>query len=84
MSTFLAVLGVHRLAGDAECVSDLLPGPALLPGVGDRGRLDLLSEPVQGADRAEPHRRIAGPDPAAEITCVHLASVYIDNHQASI
>jgi hypothetical protein len=48
------VLLVDRLPGYAEDLRDLLPGPAVFPGVVDLERLELLQQPAEGGDGPEP------------------------------
>src|SRR5579862_2437475 len=53
-----SVLLVHGLPGHAEDLGDLLPGPAVVPGVVHLERLKLLQEPAQGGDGAKPGARV--------------------------
>src|SRR5690349_3662001 len=53
------MLLVHRLLADPELRGDVLPRPALLPGVVHLERLELLEQPPEGRHRAQPPARIA-------------------------
>jgi len=52
------VLLVDRLPGHAEDLRDLLPGPAVFPGVVDLERLELLQQSAEGGDGPEPGARV--------------------------
>ena len=51
---------MHRLAGYAEGVADLLPRPSGPPGLGDVDRLNALGEPVQRSHGPQSRRGISG------------------------
>ena len=50
---------MDRLAGDAERITDLLPGPTLPAGGGDVVSLDPFRESVQSEGGAETQQGIA-------------------------
>jgi hypothetical protein len=54
------VLLVDGLLADAECVGDLLPGPAARPRVAHLEQLEAVGEVAQRADGAEPGVRVVG------------------------
>ena len=56
-----SVLRVHRLAGHAERIADLFPGPSLLPGERDRGRFHAFGHPVQGSHGPQPDGGVVRP-----------------------
>jgi hypothetical protein len=65
------VLLVDRLPGHAEDLGDLLPGPAVFPGVVDLERLELLQQPAEGGDGPEPGA-------AARAGAFSILSIYVD------
>jgi hypothetical protein len=49
----LSVFCVNGLPGDAQGVTDLLPGPSLVSGSPYLRGLDLFGQAMQGADRPQ-------------------------------
>jgi len=71
----LPVLGVHGLPGHTERVSDLFPGPTLIPGRFDLPGLDLFRQPAQCSNRPQTDCRVGGPELCRDIITHHTVSL---------
>ncbi len=75
MRTSLSVFGVNRLSGDAERVSNLLPGPSLLASELHLLGLEPLGQAPQGEHSTQPNRGVARSDRRRYFTFIHSVSL---------